>query len=148
MAVASFIFYGLLFLVMAFFTFLIALLGSYLHWFFFIFLVAMFFAFRIVFREFIIAIRQNVFTVDEHSFRQNGVVVDFDRRTVKVNGREFTPDQVKDTAMTWTFNSASIDISVDDVGKPVERVRFVTFKAKEFAEDFLERLNRALAHIQ
>jgi hypothetical protein len=130
MAVASLIFYVFIFLLMGLVSLLIVALGVFLHAFFFLFLLAPLFGARLLFKEMILGLRQNVFTVDERSFRQNGVVVDFERRMVKINGTEYSPDAIRDLATTWGTNSASVDISVDNVGKPVERVRFISWKAR------------------
>jgi len=95
--------------------------------------------------------RKAVF-VDENSFSQNGVKVDFVERTISIGKYTYPVDKVtgikahtvvKNTA-SIIANGGSVDIEVDDFVKPVHSINFNGYSVQKDTKEFSQRLSVAL----
>jgi hypothetical protein len=147
MRFASGCLYAFLFLVLACLSILLAGWSIFISPVFAIGLIPVAIGVPFLWREAVRGRRQNQMVVNDREFSQNGVTVDFVRRVVVLNSIDYRPEAILGTAVSWGMNTASVDISLDDFKTPVHRVRFQSYKAKEYAENFLERFQLALRKI-
>lgn len=95
--------------------------------------------------------RRKRVVIDDNSFAQNGVRVDFTASTITINGRTYPATAV--TGIRWQSSGnrrsmgvqeGSVDIEVDDLKKPIHHIVFNGFSAESDAKAFSQRLSVAL----
>lgn len=89
--------------------------------------------------------------VDENSFSQEGVTVNFTSGTITIQGRQFSVNQI--TGISVERNNArgekflqtgTVNIAIDDFNNPVHKVTFLGLGAFTRADEFVQRLSLAL----
>jgi hypothetical protein len=96
--------------------------------------------------------RSKTVVVDENSFYQNGVKVDFVQQTISIGKHTYPVEKVtgikahtivRDKASIMA-NVGSVDIEVDDFVKPVHSINFNGYSVQKDTKEFAQRLSVAL----
>ena len=89
--------------------------------------------------------------VDENSFAQNGVRVDFSAGIITIRKHAYPVNAVtgiryqsSGKQRTMGVQGGSVDIEVDDFKKPIHNVLFNGFSAEKDSKEFAQRLSVAL----
>lgn len=89
--------------------------------------------------------------VDENSFTQNGVRVDFNEKTITINGYPYNVELIKGISYEKKeprgeklLRTAEVKIQVDDFKKPVHIISFGGFNSHKNADEFMQRISMAL----
>ena len=96
--------------------------------------------------------KRTTVVVDDNSFAQNGVRVDFSAQTITIGKYSYPAKAVTGIRMNTVENrkgtivakTGFVDIEVDDFKKPVHKIVFNSYSVEKDTKEFAQRLSVAL----
>ncbi len=126
-----------------------------LDWVLFLLAVAMGFYFKSFWIPLVYIIGRTIITwyqrrliITDKVFQHHGIRVDFEEKTICVEGYTYTIDQItsfsvgEDVKESLFLKRNTVEIRVDDFKKPVHRLTFPGGKSSEFQQRFLLALRK------